>query len=63
VKVSPTYGWCATPAITPLPSWSAISVAQCIWPRMKLRVPSMGSITQVYCDAPFRQPCSSPRMP
>jgi hypothetical protein len=29
------------------PSWSAISVAQCIWPRMKLRVPSIGSMTHV----------------
>jgi hypothetical protein len=46
-KVSPTYGWCATPTTTRVPSCSAISVAQCIWPRMKLRVPSIGSITQV----------------
>jgi hypothetical protein len=30
---------------------------------MKLRVPSMGSITQVQFDEPFSQPCSSPRMP
>ena len=29
------------------PSCSAISVAQCSWPRMKLRVPSIGSMTQV----------------
>ena len=46
-NVSPTKGWCATPATTRAPSFSAISVAQCSWPRMKLRVPSIGSMTQV----------------
>ena len=60
---SPTKGWWTTPTSGRLPSFSAISVAQCSWPMMKLRVPSIGSITQVQFDEPFSQPCSSPRMP
>ena len=46
-----------------MPSCSAIRTPQCSWPRMKLFVPSIGSITHVYFDVPVSRPCSSPWMP
>ena len=62
-NVSPTNGWCARPHSTRSPSFSATSMPQWSCPVMKLRVPSIGSITQVSGERPGSWPCSSPRMP
>ena len=61
--VSPSAGKAAAPAVTSSPSTIATNVAQSGTPRMKLLVPSIGSMIQRRCASGRTVPSSSPRMP